>query len=87
MPSKTIMTFPCEFHLKVFGHNNESFEKKILTIVKKHCPNLKKNSLKIKLSKKNKYLSITITTEAKNKEQLDALYRELNQAPDVIMTL
>jgi putative lipoic acid-binding regulatory protein len=39
------------------------------------------------LSKGGKYLSLTVTLTATSREQLDALYRELNAHELVLMTL
>ena len=81
------MTFPCNFPLKVMGINNDTFENEIVMIVRKHIPSLGEGAVSSKPSKTGKYLALTISFTAQNKEELDNLYREINAHPDVKMTL
>ena len=78
--------FPCEFPIKVMGLNAETFQSAIRDIIRKHV-----NSGEITYSSQpssgEKYLSITATFTAQSKEQLDALYQELNDHKLVLMTL
>jgi len=80
------MKFPCSFPLKVMGHNNNAFESAVRAVIKKHL----QDALVLfesRLSSSGKYLSVTATFTATNREQLDALYRELNAHELVVMTL
>ncbi len=87
MKSKsTCFTFPCSFPLKVMGLNNQDFEAAIKAVFEKHLP-AATIVYTSQLSKSGKYLSITATFTATSKEQLDALYRELNGHELVVMTL
>jgi putative lipoic acid-binding regulatory protein len=80
------MLFPCIFPLKVMGHNIPDFPSAVLTILRNH---LGQNALSCsqRPSSGNKYLSLTVTFTAESKSQLDAIYRELNSNPLVVMTL
>lgn len=84
---ETLLTFPCDFVLKIFGLDNPEFEITALTIIRKHQPDLRENSFSYRKSKDNKYLSITVNLYVLNKEQLDAIYRELSACPQVLMVL
>ncbi len=87
MPTKpTAFTFPCSFPLKVMGLNNEAFATAVKAIFGKHLDPAP-ISYTMQLSSSGKYLSITATFTATSKEQLDALYRELNAHELVVMTL
>ncbi len=80
------MLFPCSYPLKVMGLNNELFAAAITAIFEKHVsPDL--ISYSRRLSSGGKYLSITATFTARSKDQLDALYQELNDHDLVVMTL
>jgi uncharacterized protein len=79
--------FPCSFPIKIVGLANDTFELGVMTIIKKHFPNLAEDSLKQKPSGEGKYLAITVTVLAENKKQLDDLYQDLSSCPDVIMAL
>lgn len=78
--------FPCSFPLKVMGLNTELFAAAVTAIFEKHVePG--QISYSRRLSSAGKYLSITATFTARSKEQLDALYQELNDHDLVLMTL
>jgi len=81
-----VMQFPCEFPIKVMGLNTETFQATIKDIIRKHV-NSEEIAYSSQPSSGNKYLSITATFTAHSKEQLDALYQELNDHKLVLMTL
>ena len=83
----TQASFPCEYEIKVIGNNNPQFEIEVLHTIRKHCPKLAENCLRIKPSKEGKYLSMSITINAKNKKQLEKIYTELKSCKDVVMSL
>jgi putative lipoic acid-binding regulatory protein len=80
------MTFPCEFPIKVMGLNTEMFQLTISALMRKHV-NSSEIAYSSQPSRGDKYISITATFTAQNKEQLDALYQELNDHELVLMTL
>lgn len=84
---QTLLEFPCNFPIKVMGKANLEFESKILTIIRKHSPDLGEGAIKIKHSKAGNYISITATIPAKSKQQIDDLYLELTAERTVIMVL
>ncbi|MGD8515154.1 MAG: DUF493 domain-containing protein [Granulosicoccaceae bacterium] len=83
----TLFEFPCEFPLKIMGKNVEAFEPAVITIVRKHVPDLGEGAVRTRPSSKGNYLAITVTFEAQNKQQLDNLYRELHACEHVSMLL
>ncbi len=85
-PTSTCFTFPCSFPLKVMGLNNDAFQAAVKAIFDKHLDPAPV-SYTSQPSRNGKYLSITATFTATSKEQLDALYRELNAHELVVMTL
>lgn len=78
--------YPCSFPLKVMGLNTEIFEQVVRMIIAKHVT-AEPVEYARQLSSNGKYLSITATFTATSREQLDALYRELNSHELVVMTL
>jgi len=80
------MEFPCVFPLKVMGLNSGSFESVMQAVIKKHLQGTPV-IYESRPSGSGKYLSITATFTATSREQLDALYRELNDHELVVMTL
>jgi hypothetical protein len=69
------------------GKDEQSFTKSILMIVNRHIPNFDDNSVETRVSKKNKYLSLTCTVYVISQSQLDALYQELCDHPMVLMVI
>lgn len=78
--------FPCSFPVKVMGRNSEAFSSVVKDIFQKHVAPEPIAYFQT-LSRSGAYLSITATFIAHNKEQLDALYEELNAHKLVLMTL
>lgn len=83
----TNMEFPCDFPIKIMGRANLDFELKILSIIRKHTPDLGETAIRVRHSKEGNYMSITVTIPAKSKQQLDAIYQELSSEKTVLMLL
>lgn len=86
-PSQSLLHFPCEFVIKIFGHASNEFELQALTIIRHHIQDLAENAIKSRLSKDGKYLALTITMPIDTREQLDAIYQELSSDPMILMVL
>jgi len=84
---ETLFEFPCQFPIKAMGKNTSDFDSIVIAIVHQHVETLKVGTVKTKLSKGNKYTSITVTIEASSKQQLDAIYQGLTDCPEVLMAL
>jgi putative lipoic acid-binding regulatory protein len=83
----SLIEYPCDFPIKVFGRSQEGFTKVMIDVVTRHDPGFKPASIQIRNSSKARYVSITFTIHATSREQLDALYRELCGHPLVAMVL
>ncbi len=82
------MQFPCAFTLKVFGLSTDDFELAVISIVRKHIiAPMREDAFASRYSKDKKYLALSITFTASNREELDNLYRELSSNPHVLMAL
>jgi len=68
------------------GLNNEAFTSAVVSVFRKHM-NPSEFTCTTRLSSGNKYLSVTITFTARSREQLDAIYQDLNAEDLVLMTL
>ena len=79
-------TFPCSSPLKVMGLNTADFASAVEAVFRKHLGTAEVSYAR-QLSSSGKYLSITATFTATSKEQLDAIYLELNRHELVKMTL
>ncbi len=82
-----IMQFPCEYGLKVFGHESDHFEQHVLEILRRFCPEETCFQVKKNVSKQGKYQSLTITFTAQSREQMDKIYQALKDSEHVVMSL
>ena len=85
--NESLLTFPCVFPLKVMGRREDGFAQHVLEIVLRHAPDYHSDTMEMRSSKNGRYLSLTVTLNAKSREQLDALYSELSRHPLVLMVL
>jgi putative lipoic acid-binding regulatory protein len=86
-PTESLLTFPCEFPLKVLGHTTAEFAPSVLRTIQTHVPSFEASTLTVKPSAKGNYQSVSCTLHAESKAQLDALYQSLCQLPGVVMAL
>ena len=85
--NESLLTFPCVFPIKVMGRREDGFAQHVLEIVLRHAPDYHSDTMEMRSSKNGRYLSLTVTLNAKSREQLDALYSELSRHPLVLMVL
>lgn len=81
------LAFPCDFPIKVMGRKEPGFAQNILEIVLRHAPDYQPATMEMRPSRQGKYLSLTVTVRARSRTQLDDLYRELCDHPQVVMVL
>ena len=85
--NESLLKFPCDFTIKVFGIASDEFEATVLGIVHKHAPNLSDRAIQSRPSQHGKYCALTITIHVDSKAQLDRIYQELSSNEKVIMAL
>ncbi|HEX5337923.1 MAG TPA: DUF493 domain-containing protein [Gallionella sp.] len=83
----SLIEYPSEFPLKIFGQQQAGFAQAVLEVVTKHDPGFIAASMQMRASKNARYVSLTCTIRATSREQLDALYQELCDHPMVVMVL
>lgn len=84
---ESLIEYPCDFPIKVFGLSQQGFAKAVMEVVVRHDPEFKPASIEMKSSKQGRYISLTCTVRATSREQLDGLYQELCDHPLVAMVL
>jgi uncharacterized protein len=83
----SLLTFPCDLPIKVFGRNSPSFRASVLAIVQAHFPDVGDADVSEHLSRAATYSSLTITVHVASKQQADDLYRQLTASPQILMVL
>ncbi len=85
--STSLMSFPCDFPIKIIGKNHRDFLDNVMTIVHKYFPETSQDKVRSQPSKNNKYLAVSIILHVTEQSTLDALYVELTQHADINMVL
>lgn len=90
--SDTLLEFPCDFPIKVFGRGSEDFESLVVELVSRHvaCDGDGEASsfeVSVRSSKGGRYHAVSVTIRAHSKAQLDAIYTDLSAHERVIMAL
>jgi len=80
----SLLEFPTDLPIKVFGRNEPAFRDVAIAIVRDHYP---EHTVTEQLSRQGAYLSLTITVRAESREQVDAVYRALVAEPQILMVL
>ena len=82
-----LLSFPCEFQIKAMGKQVAGFDDRVRKIVSRHLYGGKVLDLRTRESGSSKYVSVSCTIEAPSRQQLDAIYLDLNSENDILLTL
>ncbi len=85
--NESLLTFPCDFTIKVIGKASDKFETIVLELIRHHLPDLSEHAIQSRPSENGKYQALSITVHVQSKAELDAIYKELSSSPDVLMAL
>ena len=85
--TESIIQFPCDFPIKAMGLASYDIEVIVFEIVTLHAPDTSKHAVKKRESSNGKYISITVTVNAQNQAQLDAIYQALTDHEHIVMSL
>ena len=86
-PTPSLIEYPCDFPIKVMGRQSPGLAQSVVEIVVRHAPDFDPAKVEMRASKQKNYLSVTCVIHATSREQLDALYRDLCDHPQVVMVL
>ncbi|TIC83054.1 HP0495 family protein [Crenobacter intestini] len=86
-PADALFEFPCRFPVKVMGERHEELQAQVIEVVRVHAPDLDEVDVVVRESSSGKYLSLTVTVNAQNRAQLDAIYLSLTSHPLVKIVL
>jgi putative lipoic acid-binding regulatory protein len=79
--------FPCDIPVKVFGRNDDAFQITVFEIARRHFPDFDAELVRSRLSRGDRFLSITLNLYVESKAQIDALYTEMSAHEHVLMML
>jgi len=84
---ETVFEFPCNFPLKVMGHNRPAFEQYVVEVVRTHAGSQALGTVTTRPSRNARYLSVTVNFTAASRAQLDDIYRTLSVSDQVLFLL
>jgi len=82
---ESLLKFPTDVPVKVFGRNDAEFRAAVVEIVGKHFGET--YTVAEVESRQAAYVSLTITVRAESRAQLDALYQDFVASAHVLMAL
>ena len=82
-----LLSFPCEFPIKVMGRDTEPFRTLTLAIVQKHAGPLPASAISERPSREGRFLALTYTIQAESRAQLDRIYQDLTDSGVVLVAL
>ena len=86
---ESLLEFPCRFPIKAMGRGNGAFEAIVVQIVRAHAELWPGETEPVRSnpSRNGNFVGITVVVEATSQAQLDAIYQDLTDCPDVLMAL
>ncbi len=86
-PRQSLLVFPCRIDSKAFGLHSNRFQALVLGIVSRHIEPERLLATSSRASRGGKYVAVTISVQAQDREEIDAIYHELTQCTDVLIAL
>jgi uncharacterized protein len=84
---ESLIEYPCDFPLKIFGLTRPDFAQTIAALVQQHAPSFDPASMEMRSSSGARYISLTCTVNVTSRVQLDGIYQALCDHPMVKMVL
>jgi uncharacterized protein len=84
---ESLIQYPCNFPIKVLGHNADGFVAAVTHVVRGFDPLFDAATIELRESKGGTYLGVTVTVTATSRVQLDELYRALSRHPLIKVVL
>lgn len=85
--SEKLLQFPCSFPIKMMGRANGEFSDTAVGLVEQHVGKITAESIQTSKSRNGNFLSVTVTIDAKSREQLDNIYNDLSNHEDILVAL
>jgi putative lipoic acid-binding regulatory protein len=81
------LEFPTQFPIKVMGRHDSDLRAATRAIIERHAGPIAEERMRARTSGDGNFLALTYTIDAKSREQLDAIYKELTACKAVLMAL
>ncbi|WP_322506640.1 DUF493 domain-containing protein [Anaerolinea sp.] len=84
---REVFDFPTVIPLKVIGRNEQDFEAFVVSLFQKHLDEGDIQKVESRLSREDRYLSVTVSFTASSRMQLNTIYAELQSHQRVLMVI
>lgn len=81
------LKFPCWFPIKAMGKAADDFDSLVVGIIRKHAPDFSDTTVRTRHSSEGRYISVTVTIQAKSRRQLNNIYLDLTSNEKVLVAL
>ena len=85
--AESALQFPCRFPIKAMGEATADFDSLVVGLVRRHSPDIHEGAVHTRLSRRGRYMSVTVTIQAHSRAQLDAIYMDLSSHDRVLVAL
>jgi putative lipoic acid-binding regulatory protein len=79
------LEFPCDFPIKALGRAASDFDARIVSLIRRHVPDLAEGAVTVRRSRHANYLAVTVVVRATSRAQLDAIYEDLSASDQVLV--
>ncbi|MGB3623189.1 DUF493 domain-containing protein [Ketobacter sp. MCCC 1A13808] len=79
--------FPCVHSVKIVGLSEYPLVDVVTEVVSRHAPDFDRASIRARQSGAGKYTAVTVDVHFTHKEQVEALFQELHERPEIHLTL
>ena len=83
----SLIEFPCEFPIKMMGHDREAFHEAARAIIEQHAGAIDDEAIRLAASRNGRFVSMTVTIRAESQQQLDAIYVDLTANDEILVAL
>ena len=87
MNDESPLRFPCDFPIKVMGMGDSGFRELVMDLVRRRAPDLDETRVRVQNSRAGRYQSVTVVVNARARAQLDAIYQDLSEHPQIKLVL
>jgi len=82
-----LLQFPCSFPIKMMGRADAAFSDTAVGLIERHVGKVAADAIQTSESRNGNFLSVTVTIDAKSREQLDNIYNDLSNHKDILVAL
>jgi putative lipoic acid-binding regulatory protein len=86
-PPKKLLTFPCDYPIKVMARVVPGLRTQLDAIVHRHAGPLESHRISERPSAQQNFIGITYLIHAHSEQQIAALFEDLKQCPAVMLVL